>query len=195
MNLYRQVAIFFLIMSVIGCGGSKPSRYYLLTSQIVVPESGAITKNLQIGIGPLQFPEYLRRPQLVSFSGAHMLNLAEYDRWAEPLDQNFIRILAENLTMLIPTEQIFVYPFIGNARMDYHIIIDVRQFEMNAQSQVKLIAQWQIFKGKVDQSLISKRAEYLESVNSEDYESVIAGMSKLTASLSREISDTINSLP
>jgi len=178
-----------------GCGSSKPSRYYLLTSQKDISESGNVNRSLKIGVGPIQFPEYLRRPQIVSFLGTQRLDLAEYDRWAEPLDQNFARILAENLTLLIPTELVFIYPFIGNNLLDYHILIDVRQFELNVQSQVILIAQWQIFPGVVDQPIITKRSEYLESVTSEDYESVIAGMSKLTASLSREIAEKINSLP
>ena len=178
-----------------GCGSSKPSRYYLLTSQKDTSVSANVNRNLKIGVGPIQFPEYLRRPQLVSFAGTQRLNLAEYDRWAEPLDQNFSRILAENLTFLIPTDLVFIYPFIGNDPPDYHLIIDVRQFEMNVQSQVILIVQWQIFPGAVDQPTLTKRSEYQESVNSENYESVIAGMSKLTVSLSREIAETINSFP
>jgi len=188
----KQTALLLLFIIVIGCGGSKPSRYYLLTSQTNSSETENNIKNLKIGIGPVQFPEYLRRPQLVSFVRTQQLNLAEYDRWAEPLDQNFARVLAENLTWLIPTEQIFIYPFIGNQELDYHIIIEVRQFEMNKDSLVKLIAQWQIFRGTVDQPLISGRSKYQESVNSEDYETVIGGMSKLTGSMSREIAETIN---
>ena len=191
----KQITLPLLFIIVIGCGGSKPSRYYLLTSQMKASETENISKNHKIGIGPVQFPEYLRRPQLVSFIGTQQLNLAEYDRWAEPLDQNFVRVLAENLTWLIPTEQIFIYPFIGNQELDYHIIIEVRQFEMNEDSQVKLIAQWQIFRGAVDQPLITERSEYQESANSEDYEAVIRGMSKLTADLSQDIARTINSLP
>jgi uncharacterized lipoprotein YmbA len=180
---------------MLSCGSSKPSRYYILTGHKEALQSGNATQNLKIGVGPIQFPEYLRRPQIVSFLGTQQLNLAEFDRWAEPLDENFGRILAENLTLLIPTEQIFIYPFLSNNPLDYHLIIDVRQFEMNVQSQVILIAQWQIFPGAQDQPIMTKRSEYLESVNSENYESVIAGMSNLTASLSREIAETINSLP
>ena len=103
--------------------------------------------------------------------------------------------MAENLTELIPTDQVYIYPFFGNISLDYRIIIVVRQFEMNAQSQVKLIAQWQILQGAEKKPLITKRSEYLEAVNSENYESVVAGMSKVTIGLSREIAKTINSLP
>lgn len=192
---YKRIIFSLFLIILFGCGSSKPSRYYLLTGQNGMSESGNATQNLKIGVGPIQFPDYLRRPQIVSFIGTQQLSLAEYDRWAEPLDQNFIRVMAENLTLFIPTDQVFVYPFIGNQILDYHILVEVRQFEMNVQSQVKLIAQWQIFPGAVDQPIITKRSEYLESVNSENYESVITGMSNLTASLSREIAETMNSLP
>ena len=192
---WKMIVVSLFVIGVTGCGGSKPSRYYLLTGHTESSESRADPKDIKIGLGPIQFPEYLKRPQLISYIGANQLNLAEYDRWAEPLEGNFSRVMAENLTELIPTDQVYIYPFFGNISLDYRIIIVVRQFEMNVQSQVKLIAQWQILQGAEKKPLITKRSEYLEAVNSENYESVVAGMSKVTIGLSRKIAKTINSLP
>jgi uncharacterized lipoprotein YmbA len=192
---WKMIVVSLFVIGVTGCGGSKPSRYYLLTGHTGSSESRADPKDIKIGLGPIQFPEYLRRPQLASYVGSNQLNLAEYDRWAEPLEGNFSRVMAENLTELIPTDQVHIYPFIGNISLDYSIIIEVRKFEMDAQSQVKLIAQWQILQEAEKKPLTIKRSEYLEAVNSENYESVVAGMSKITTALSREIAKTINSLP
>ena len=57
-----------------------------------------------IGVGPITVPKYLDRPQIVTRSGRNQLALGEFDRWAEPLQDNVLRVLAENLAFLIPTD-------------------------------------------------------------------------------------------
>jgi len=190
----KMLLISLFIISIIGCGSSKPSRYYLLTPQPEITQAQSDTKNIKIGLGPVLFPEYLKRPKVISYSGMNQLHLAEYERWAESLDGNFSRVLAENLTQLIPTDQVYIYPYVGNISLDYRIILEVRQFEMNSQSAVKLIALWQIVREEDKESLITKRSEFLENVNAGKYESIVAGMSKVTADLSREITGVLNSL-
>ena len=38
-------------------------------------------------------------------------DLSENDRWAEPLDENLTRVLAKNLSVLLRTDRIVVYPW------------------------------------------------------------------------------------
>ena len=191
--LYLKImALSLFLFGIIGCGGSKPSRYYLLTPQPEITQLQTDLKNIKIGLGPVQFPEYLKRPQIISYIGTNQLNLADYEHWAEPLDGNFSRVMAENLTELIPTDQVYIYPFIGNISLDYRIIIEVRQFETNVQSAVRLVAQWQILQEEDKESLIIKRSEYMQNVDAENYKSIVAGMDKVTADLSREIAQFFN---
>lgn len=190
----KMITVSLFIMTIIGCGGSKPSRYYLLTPQIENSQIQTDPENIKIGLGPVLFPEYLKRPKVISYSGVNQLYLAEYERWAEPLDGNFSRVLAENLRQIVPTDQIFIYPYVGNISLDFQIIVEVRQFEMNSQSAVILVALWQIVREEDKASLLMKRSEFLESVNAERYESIVAGMSKVNADLSREIGRALNSL-
>ncbi|UCF64711.1 MAG: membrane integrity-associated transporter subunit PqiC, partial [bacterium] len=83
---------------------------------------------------------------------------------------------------------------VGNISLDFQIIVEVRQFEMNSQSAVILVALWQIVREEDKASLLMKRSEFMERVNAERYESIVAGMSKVNADLSREIGRALNSL-
>jgi uncharacterized lipoprotein YmbA len=186
---YEKLILLIVFIAIIGCGGSKPSRYYLL-SELKQAESISLTsKQLKIGIGPIRFPEYLKRPQIGIFLSENQLSYAEYDRWAEPLDENFVRVLTENLSELVQVDEIYTYPFIGAPKIDYQLILDVREFGMDDQEQVTLSVQWQIFKTDDQESVSTQRASYVQKVNSDNYSSIVAGMSQTVENFSRHIEE------
>ena len=47
------------------------------------------------------------------------------DRWAEPLAETFPRILAQNLSHLLCTKAIFLYPWKYSVKYDYRIDIEI----------------------------------------------------------------------
>ena len=66
-----------------------------------------ISKGLTIGVGPIRFPDYLDRPGIVTRSSGNTIEIAEFDLWAGSLKDDFMRILAENLSILLGTEKMF----------------------------------------------------------------------------------------
>ncbi|UCC31474.1 MAG: membrane integrity-associated transporter subunit PqiC [Phycisphaerales bacterium] len=44
-------------------------------------------------------------------TSGHRLTLAEFDRWAEPLAFGFSRVLAENLSALLLTDRVLLFPW------------------------------------------------------------------------------------
>ena len=72
-----------------GCGRSIPPRFYVLSPLPRGQQVSAPDKPLVIGIGPVELPPYLDRPQIVSRPDANRIALAEFDRWAEPLASSF----------------------------------------------------------------------------------------------------------
>ena len=106
------------LVMLAGCGITKPSRFYILTP---VEEPGAADHAIQgpaVGIGPLRFPDYLDRPEIVHRSGDNQVHYAVSDRWAEPLKATFSRTLAENLSVLLPTDHILRPPAITDGQTD-----------------------------------------------------------------------------
>src|SRR5207253_2828062 len=79
-----------------GCSVLSPqpdrSRFYILTpvanSGVVAatPASTSTDSQLTIGVGPVDFPDYLRRLPVVTRVAPNRIELSDEKRWAEPLD-------------------------------------------------------------------------------------------------------------
>ena len=100
-----------------------------------------------IGLGPIKLPEYLDRDEVVTRVGPNRLELSDQDRWAEPLDNNFKQVIAQDLTQSLGTHSITFYPWAGTTRVDYQVRIDVYRFETDPSANAQLVAHWQVLDG------------------------------------------------
>jgi uncharacterized protein len=176
-----------------GCA-SQPSRFYLLSAVANAETASPGTSGQQgptIGVGPVTLPRYVDRPQLVTRTSPYELKLAEFDRWAEALDTNFTRVLAENLSILLPTARVVMSPWPRATLLDYQITVDVTHFLSQVGGDSLLIADWTLLKGEGQEALTSGRARFSASPGGQDYAAIVAAMSQTVASLSREIATTI----
>ena len=87
-----------------GClGSTAPSRFYLLTpvEGAAVEAAAAVDSSKStVFLAAVELPKYLSDPQIVTRIDGNELDFAEFDRWAEPLRDNFVRVLANNLATL-----------------------------------------------------------------------------------------------
>ena len=78
-----------MLLTLAGCETSEQARLYTLSGLPFTAASASIqpasTSALAIGIGPVTLPFYLDRPQIVRRTSPNRLEIAEFDRWAEPL--------------------------------------------------------------------------------------------------------------
>lgn len=189
-------ALCALLMFLGGCGSTAPSRFYLLSTSIGGEAAGYNgDRGLSIEIGPVGFPEYLDRQQIVVRAGPNELRLAEYHRWAEPLEVNFVRVLSGNLSRLLSTDRISVYPEKPSAPLAYRVAVDVMRFEGGPDGTVTLDAGWTLFKGTQDQAIhVQKSRVVTHAGEDEDYSALVSAKSDALGDLSREIADTIKDL-
>jgi len=145
-----------LCVAVTGCSPLAPrpnyTKFFILTpiagtAAPVTPATSPIARHLIIGIGPIDFPDYLKRSQVVTRSAPNRLDLSSVDRWGEPLDKNFQRILSENMAQLLNTSRIKQYPWDRKTHVDYQIEINVENFETSIDGQSQLRARWTIKNG------------------------------------------------
>jgi uncharacterized lipoprotein YmbA len=145
-------------------------------------------------VGPVAFPEYLDRPQIVSRTSGNRLKLAEFERWAEPIGPSFTRVLAENLSALLATERVKTSPWKGDGSIDYRITIAVVRFDGIPGGEVSLIARWGVL-GPEGEELVSVRRSSIKAPTQMDgYEGLAAAMSEAVAALSREIASVVGGL-
>src|SRR5918999_6548000 len=128
----------------VGCA-SQPSRFYLLSALPGTEMSTPVASGqpgLTIGVGPVVLPRYLDRPQIATRTSAYELKLAEFERWAEPLDTNFTRVVAENLAALIPSARVTPFPWPRATPPDYQALVEVTHFLSHMGGESLLIADW-----------------------------------------------------
>ena len=129
---------------IAGCGTSEPSRFYMLKAAGWESQTAAAADTLRIGLHGFVFPEYLMRPNIVTLKGANRVELAEYDRWAEGLDLNVMRVLSVNLTHLVPAAVVLRYPWRREPGVQIEIAGEVLRFGREEDGQVHLVVEWSL---------------------------------------------------
>ena len=181
-------------MAAGGCATSPPSQFYLMTP---LPEADMPRHAAQrdmgpaLGVGPVKLPAYLDRPEVVTRSGPNALQIAEFNRWGEPLEDNFKRVLAMNLGVLADTDRVSLYPWPRSSPIDYQVTVDVDRFDAAVSTQVVLIARWNLFTGEEGRAVRSGRTVVTVPAATANYEALAGAMSDAVATLAREIAAVI----
>jgi len=195
----RRFLLFGLgLLLVLGCASSPPTRHYTLSS---LQEGGSERREstsdqgLVIRVGPIKFSEYLDRTEIVTRSSSNKITLSDFDLWAGSLAEDFSRVLAENLSVLLSTESVMVYPGLRPSSVDYQIPVDVIRFDGPLGGDVALIARWAIIEGKERKLVFTHKSTIIEPSGAKGYEAMVAADSRALEKLSREIAEAIRALP
>ncbi len=194
MNIkFRQYLNIAVCLVLSGCASSPPIQFYLLDTG----NTGAVsspTVNLSgkaIGVGPVRFPDYLDRPQIVTRSSDNELVLSDTHRWAEPLEENFSRFLAEQFSRLTDSS-ISIEPSRNRTSLDMRIIIDVIRFDTNANGDINLVSYWQVENQDGTQKISQRRSDIqISGYSSSNYPAIVSSMSEAVARLADEIAEAL----
>jgi len=78
------------------CGSSPENRYFMLS--VSQPAGGPANNSAYVHV-TARLPGVLNRQQMVVRSGPESVQIREFDRWAEPLEDMVSRILAEDVAL------------------------------------------------------------------------------------------------
>lgn len=173
-----------------GCmGTTPPSRFYTLTPLPEKMDSGTGMTDgvLSVGIGPIRLAEYMKQSHLVTRAGDNQLKAADFDRWAGTFEDNFVQVMVENMSALLGTDRIFVYPFQSVTPVDYQIVLNVVRFDGELGKSASLVARWSILRGADKTPLVIKRSSIDEPADGSDYAALVAAQSRAVARLCREM--------
>jgi uncharacterized lipoprotein YmbA len=187
-----------LILLLGGCRRATiPEEFYTLNALNRAQEGSlavATYAEIAIGVGPLDFPEYLDRPQIVTRTGPNRLALSEFHRWGGSLDEEFLRVLAENISIQLGTDRVAVFPWGTIFNPTYRVKFDVHQFDGTLGETVLLNVTWTIT-GQDDKAApVVQTSIITEPVSAKDYEALVAAKSRALAALSRRIVEEIKRL-
>jgi len=143
----------------------------------------------------VKIPEYLDRPQIATKSTPNSIQFAEFDKWAESLEKNLTSVLADNLSVMVPSDRVCVYPWQKCMMVRYQVTLDIVHFETMPDGKILLDARWNILGNDGEKLLAMKRSRLILPVKSEGFEGIASAESHAVEALSREIALAINSLP
>ena len=193
----NHVAIMICWLALAGClgGPSAPTDFYML-SPLSPSQAGTSTATaegrIRIGLVTVVVPEYLNRNEIVVNLDNTVYQLAEFNQWAEPLNVNLTRVLAENLTNLLRGDLIDVFLASDSSiPADYRLEVDVLRLDGNLGGQVALISQWALLEAEEDDLILMRRSEYQELAADNTYKGLVLAKSRTIETLSRDIAAAI----
>ena len=87
-HLYRatRIALALVMSFTAACvGNTQPDRFYMLQPMVAPGPGQKSTARLVIAVGPVRFPDYLSRPQIVTSTGPNQFRFSEFERWIDRL--------------------------------------------------------------------------------------------------------------
>jgi len=151
-------------------------------------------QDISVGVGPINIPDSLKRPQIVTLTSTNELDLAEFDRWAGALEDNMSAVIAENLSMLLSTDNVHIYPWSRSVTTDYQVAVDIIRFDGSLGDNAEMIARFTIFGENGQKMLMKKRVQYSEPAEGHDYGALVAAMSRALSDFSRDTAEEIRAV-
>lgn len=207
-NRRTMLTALVLAPALYACSTTSPTRFYVLSSITGKPEG--TPSNVAIGVGPINLPQYLDRPQIVTRLSSNQLVVGEFDQWGGQLDDGFARTLAGNLSVLLQTDQVRIYPWKDAQSLTYAVTIDVINFEQDVDGSSLLDVYWSLLEPQTERVKLRRHATYREpggtpiteaqarsaggllgDNKSRPYDSVVAAMSRNLGALSRDVAKAI----
>ncbi|MGD8275436.1 MAG: PqiC family protein [Thiohalocapsa sp.] len=196
------------IVVLAGCASTPPSSFYTLTPLPQTADRGGdlTPGSIAIGLGPVSFPQFLDRPQIVTRDGDNRLIVDEFHRWGGSVQDDFLRVWGENLSYLLGTSQVVLFPSESRMALDYRVPVEVLAFEGTADGSAVLRARWSVTDDRLRRTYAARESAYRCPIRGSaaagdataanvHYAAVVAALSACLGDFSREVAAVLGALP
>ena len=190
-------AFLILVFFLAACSSTPPVAYYTLNTlpemQQEIPAE-VMDDTIAIGVGPVEFPKFLDRPQIVTRKSQNQIEVSDFHRWAGSFPGDFSRVLAKNISILLPSDRVAVYPWGEQFSPTYLIKLEVEQFDGQLGEGVVLDVTWMVTDKEGTNTLVVRKSRIEEAALDETYEALVEAKSNGLATLSRTIVEELRKL-
>ena len=174
------------------------SKFYLLTptADTGAPATGSTQStngSFTIGLGPINLPKYLDRPEVVTRAAPNRLELSKEDRWGESIQNGFTRAMERDLAAQTGVA-IVVFPWYSTVHIDMQVQIDVYRFEKDSQGTATLSAKWTILDSTGKNILYTVESNLTQPSKPGDNTEAAAALSRTIGDLSAQIANMLQQL-
>lgn len=195
----RVTALCFVVACLAACAVSAPARHFTLESRTPAaagpPTAGVLEPALTLVVGPIELPPYLDRPQLSVRQANGELALREFDRWAEPLEAGFTRVLATELAGLLQPMRVVQFPFPGRVPADFRLVGRVDRFEVDQAGVAVLEIQWGLIDGQGVLIMAPRRQRLVHAGTAGEAADLVRSLSITIGDLARTVADAMPAQP
>ncbi|MGB5709205.1 MAG: PqiC family protein, partial [Arenicellales bacterium] len=139
--------------------------------------------SFSLGVGPVEMASYLHQEGIANHTDDNQIEYSDDKRWAEPLDSNVSQVLLSNLTILLPNQIIYPFPWKISQSPDYQVLVDIRRFGWYPNNRVALNARV-IIEDNKDVIVFSGEQNIEFTAPESSYQSVVATHNQLLERLS-----------
>jgi uncharacterized protein len=179
-----------------GCFGSKPTRFYMLST--VEPAAGTSVASgggvRVIAVGPVSIPDYVDRPQIVLRESANQVQIASFDNWAGALSDMIDRVLLEDLSAQLPNDHVVAFPQGGAAVFDYRVAVQLSRFDVSTAGEAVVTASWRVWDRLGTKTRLTTSATTRAESAGATYQDRVAALSRALADLATEIARSLQRL-
>ena len=180
----KQFAIVILLLLCTSCIqiGGEPAKvnYYLLQSfqeEQHPYSSDALTIDLKL----IGFPQYLDRNQIVTHGQDSRIRVATSDNWAEPLQDNLLRVLRKDMSLLLPQAHITLSPWEESPHNALKIDLLINDFSGRLDKETIVDINWTIRK---NEQIFDQGRFYADQPIGDSYSDLASGLSQSIGKLS-----------
>jgi uncharacterized lipoprotein YmbA len=186
------------LLAIWACARTPPPHYYTLSPLPAADRGGPQAPGAKapaILVGPIRFPPYLDTTGIVTRTSDNAIEVAQLNLWAGPLAETFPRVLADNLSILLATDLVSVYPRLPHQTADYQVVGEVVQFDGSLAQQVSLVIRWSLVSVGERKPVASRQSRISVPVGAAGYAGLAAAQSQAVAQLGRDIAAAIREQP
>ncbi len=170
-------------------GGLGGTHFYSLSS---LAQSTDNKSALKIGVGPIEIPRLLNRPQIVARKNETEIIISEVNQWGGSFKEDLLQTLIDNLSTLKKTDNVEQYPWKFSYKPDYQIKINFERFDGELGKNIILKARWRLLKN--NREVIVRRTRITTPIlGDKSYKSYVKAQTKALILLSKKIASYIKS--
>jgi len=179
--------------ATVACSTLQAPRLFVMSPiPVAAAVPVAVSRDLSVFVREVQIPQYLERSQIVLRGTDHRIQLVDDAHWAGNLQQDLVRVLTENLGVLLGSDRVYSTSRSGALKPDFRVDVDILRFERESSGQVVLVAHWWLMRGR-DGALLDSQTVRLSGafVPDRSYDALVAAMSAVFGDLARAMSASI----
>jgi uncharacterized lipoprotein YmbA len=193
LQIFGFVAAGLLLSGCLLKSVTVSTRRFIL-APIPAPEHASTNaEQLSVGIASAKMPAYLLKNSITVRKGPSEIDYLEDGLWGDRLDRGFQQTLADNLSILLPSDRLYLSVW-ERDQVKVRLFVNVEQFDVDTEGRGRLIAWWRITAPGTDQPLKSGQARLDRTGPAPrgNPQIIVTTLSALVAEFSRQLAQAIH---